>query len=79
MRICSYKALGIRLDSGDLSYFSIEARRIFRLIENEFNVPEFGKLVITASNDINEETLDALNKQVLTDLKILFEVPVFNA
>jgi nicotinate phosphoribosyltransferase len=68
VRICSYKALGIRLDSGDLSYFSVEARRIFRDIEKEFNVPGFGKLVITASNDINEETLDALNKQVLNKL-----------
>ncbi|KAG0584083.1 hypothetical protein KC19_3G183600 [Ceratodon purpureus] len=58
-----YKALGIRLDSGDLSYFSCEAWRIIRDIEKEFNVPGFGKLVITASNNINEETLDALNKQ----------------
>jgi len=58
-----YKALGIRLDSGDLSYFSIEARRIFRVIEKEFNVPGFGNFIITASNDINEETLDDLNKQ----------------
>ncbi|KAG0623567.1 hypothetical protein M758_3G183800 [Ceratodon purpureus] len=58
-----YKALGIRLDSGDLSYFSCEVRSIFRDIEKEFNVRGFGKLVITASNDINEETLDALNKQ----------------
>lgn len=66
--ICRYKALGIRLDSGDLSYFSMEARRIFQAIEKEFNVPGFGNLVITASNDINEETLDALNKQVLTEL-----------
>lgn len=58
-----YKALGIRLDSGDLSYFSIETRRIFRIIEEEFNVSGFGKLVIVASSDINEGTLDALNKQ----------------
>lgn len=58
-----YKALGIRLDSGDLSYFSIETRRFFRAVEKEFHVPGFGKLVIVASNDINEETLDALNKQ----------------
>jgi nicotinate phosphoribosyltransferase len=27
-------------------------------------VPGFGKMGITASNDLNEETLDALNKQV---------------
>jgi nicotinate phosphoribosyltransferase len=32
-------------------------------VEKEFHVPGFGKLVIVASNDINEETLDALNKQ----------------
>ncbi|KAL2610277.1 hypothetical protein R1flu_028850 [Riccia fluitans] len=58
-----YKAVGIRLDSGDLSYFSIETRKIFKLIEEEFQVQGFGNTVITASNDINEETLDALNKQ----------------
>jgi nicotinate phosphoribosyltransferase len=59
-----YKALGIRLDSGDLSYFSIETRKFFCLVEKEFGVVGFGKLVIVASNDINEATLDALNKQV---------------
>lgn len=63
--ICRYKALGVRLDSGDLSYLSVETRRFFKTIEEELNIPGFGKLVITASNDINEETLDALNKQVL--------------
>lgn len=62
--MCRYKALGIRLDSGDLSYFSIQARNFFRAVEKEFNIPGFGNLVIVASNDINEETLDALNKQV---------------
>ncbi|CAJ1942831.1 unnamed protein product [Sphenostylis stenocarpa] len=58
-----YKAVGIRLDSGDLAYLSCEVRKFFRAIEKEFGVPEFGKLAITASNDLNEETLDALNKQ----------------
>lgn len=61
-----YKAAGIRLDSGDLAYLSSEARKIFNIIEKEFGVPEFGKTLITASNDLNEETLDALNKQVMT-------------
>lgn len=28
-------------------------------------MPGFGKLNISASNDLNEETLDALNKQVI--------------
>ncbi|CAL5324643.1 nicotinate phosphoribosyltransferase 2-like [Camellia sinensis] len=58
-----YKAIGIRLDSGDLAYLSCESRKFFRTIEKEFRVPDFGKMGITASNDLNEETLDALNKQ----------------
>ncbi|KAE9597636.1 hypothetical protein Lal_00041588 [Lupinus albus] len=57
-----YKAGGIRLDSGDLAYLSCEARKFFCAIEKEFGVPEFGKMAITASNDLNEETIDALNK-----------------
>ena len=62
--LCRYKAVGIRLDSGDLAYLSCEARKFFGAIEKEFGVPGFGKMGITASNDLNEETLDALNKQV---------------
>ncbi|KAL1354675.1 hypothetical protein AAHE18_05G058900 [Arachis hypogaea] len=58
-----YKAVGIRLDSGDLAYLSCQARKIFCCIEKEFAVSGFGKTSITASNDLNEETLDALNKQ----------------
>ncbi|EFJ35203.1 hypothetical protein SELMODRAFT_166073 [Selaginella moellendorffii] len=58
-----YKPRGIRLDSGDLSYFSIQARKFFCTVENELGVPSFGKMTIIASNDINEDTLDALNKQ----------------
>ncbi|XP_059639982.1 nicotinate phosphoribosyltransferase 2-like isoform X2 [Cornus florida] len=58
-----YKAVGIRLDSGDLAYLSCEVRKFFRTIEEEFGVLGFGKMSITASNDLNEETLDALNKQ----------------
>ncbi|KAJ6419865.1 hypothetical protein OIU84_029896 [Salix udensis] len=58
-----YKAVGIRLDSGDLAYLSCEARKFFSAVEKEFGVPGFGKTGITASNDLNEETLDALNKQ----------------
>ncbi|XP_022149494.1 nicotinate phosphoribosyltransferase 2-like [Momordica charantia] len=58
-----YQAKGIRLDSGDLAYLSCEARKFFMAIEKEFGVPGFGKISISASNDLNEETLDALNKQ----------------
>ncbi len=63
--LCRYKAVGIRLDSGDLAYLSCESRKFFVAIEKEFGVADFGKMCITASNDLNEETLDALNKQVL--------------
>ncbi|KAD7479399.1 hypothetical protein E3N88_02535 [Mikania micrantha] len=58
-----YIAKGIRLDSGDLAYLSCEARKFFHTIEKELRVCGFGKIGITASNDLNEETLDALNKQ----------------
>ncbi|KAF8012383.1 hypothetical protein BT93_I0511 [Corymbia citriodora subsp. variegata] len=58
-----YKAVGIRLDSGDLAYLSCEARKFFRSVEKELGINDFGKTIITASNDLNEETLDALNKQ----------------
>ncbi|XP_021714325.1 nicotinate phosphoribosyltransferase 2-like isoform X1 [Chenopodium quinoa] len=63
LRDLGYKAMGIRLDSGDLAYLSCEARKFFQVIEKEFGVPDFGKMSITASNDLNEETLDHLNKQ----------------
>uniref|UniRef100_A0A0E0D999 Nicotinate phosphoribosyltransferase n=1 Tax=Oryza meridionalis TaxID=40149 RepID=A0A0E0D999_9ORYZ len=59
----TYDAAGIRLDSGDLAYLSVETRKFFRAIEEEFGFIGFGKMNITASNDLNEETIDALNKQ----------------
>ncbi|CAN6297133.1 unnamed protein product [Urochloa humidicola] len=58
-----YKAVGIRLDSGDLAYLSVETRKFFHSIEKDFGIVGFGKMNITASNDLNEETIDALNKQ----------------
>ncbi|KAI9165967.1 hypothetical protein LWI28_023827 [Acer negundo] len=58
-----YKAVGIRLDSGDLAYLSCEVRKFFCTVAKDFGVPGFEKTGITASNDLNEETLDALNKQ----------------
>lgn len=58
-----YQPQGVRLDSGDLCYLSQRCRAFFKNIAKEFNVPGFEKLIITASNDINEATLSALNKQ----------------
>ncbi|XP_074308783.1 nicotinate phosphoribosyltransferase 2-like [Silene latifolia] len=63
LRDLGYAAMGIRLDSGDLAYLSCQARKFFQAIETEFRVPGFGNMSITASNDLNEETLDHLNKQ----------------
>lgn len=54
---------GIRLDSGDLSYLSLEASRMFRELATELNRPVLNKVIISASNDIDEEVLYALNKQ----------------
>ncbi|XP_071632186.1 nicotinate phosphoribosyltransferase isoform X4 [Temnothorax longispinosus] len=58
-----YKAVGIRIDSGDLAYLSNVARDIFEKIAVKYDIPWFAKLKICASNDINEETIISLNEQ----------------
>lgn len=58
-----YRALGIRLDSGDLAYLSVVAREYFTEIGQQFKLPWFANLTIIASNDINEETILSLNDQ----------------
>lgn len=58
-----YRALGIRLDSGDLSYLSQIVRDSFRKVARAFELPWFEKLTIVASNDINEDTIHSLNQQ----------------
>eukprot|EP00920_Eleutheroschizon_duboscqi_P029491 GHVT01071617.1.p1 GENE.GHVT01071617.1~~GHVT01071617.1.p1 ORF type:complete len:393 (+),score=18.54 GHVT01071617.1:2083-3261(+) len=57
-----YTPKGIRLDSGDLAYLSIESRRRFRIVAKELNVP-VDTMTIIASNNINENILKALNDQ----------------
>ena len=54
---------GIRLDSGDLAYYSIECERLFRSCAELLGRPFFLDLDIVASNDINEEVLHSLNKE----------------
>jgi len=56
-----YPSNGIRLDSGDLAYLSLECAKKFHEIAKER--PSFADLQIVASNDINEEVLQSLNKQ----------------
>ena len=58
-----YKPVGIRLDSGDLAYFSKEARKTFRKVGKTFSVDAFGGTSIMASNDINESILLSLTQQ----------------
>ncbi|KAJ8670507.1 hypothetical protein QAD02_001766 [Eretmocerus hayati] len=58
-----YRAVGIRIDSGDLAYLSQVARDIFIKLGKKFDLPWFSKLTIVASNDINEETIVSLNEQ----------------
>ncbi|PZC75179.1 hypothetical protein B5X24_HaOG206594 [Helicoverpa armigera] len=60
---CGYRAVGIRIDSGDLAYLSVLARETFESIAEAFKLPWFSKLTIVASNDINEETILSLNEQ----------------
>ncbi|MGN6644139.1 MAG: nicotinate phosphoribosyltransferase, partial [Verrucomicrobiota bacterium] len=47
---------GIRLDSGDLAYLSIEARKLL-------DAAGFKKAVIIASNDLNEQLITSLKQQ----------------
>ncbi|HYG65445.1 MAG TPA: nicotinate phosphoribosyltransferase, partial [Thermoanaerobaculia bacterium] len=53
LREHGHEMVGIRLDSGDLAYLSIEARKIL----DEAGFPEAG---ITASNDLDEEVITSL-------------------
>lgn len=52
---CGYKPVGIRIDSGDLSYLSLRAREMLQCTQDMLgNLAQgFAKLAITASNDIN--------------------------
>jgi nicotinate phosphoribosyltransferase len=58
-----YRAIGIRIDSGDLAYLSKVARESFVSISKAFNVEWFATLTVVASNDINEDTILSLNDQ----------------
>jgi nicotinate phosphoribosyltransferase len=59
LRTKGYKMAGIRLDSGDLAYLSIEARKIL----DEGGFPE---TTIVASNDLDENIITSLKEQGAT-------------
>ena len=72
--------VGIRLDSGDLAYLSIEARKIL-------DAAGFEDTVIVASNELNEEVITSLKDQgaainvwgVGTELVTAFDQPALGA
>lgn len=59
LRERGYEMIGVRLDSGDLAYLSIEARRIL-------DAAGFEKAVIIASNDLDEHIITSLKDQGAT-------------
>jgi nicotinate phosphoribosyltransferase len=56
MRAAGHELAGIRLDSGDLAWLSIEARQIL-------DEAGFPKAVIVASNDLDEHLIESLKQQ----------------
>ncbi len=72
--------IGIRLDSGDLAYLSIEARKML-------NAAGLSETIIIASNDLNEHVIASLNEQgakisawgVGTQLVTAFDEPALGA
>ena len=54
--------IGVRLDSGDLSYLSKETRKIFNELSVRTN-PALSKCLILASNEINKSVLISLKQQ----------------
>ncbi len=74
------RLVGIRLDSGDLAYLSIEARKIL-------DQGGFQDTLIVASNDLNEEVVTSLKDQgaaidvwgVGTELVTSFDQPALGA
>jgi len=57
------RAIGIRLDSGDLAHLSNSARDKFREFSRLLAAPYFAEFTIVASNDLNEATILALRAQ----------------
>jgi len=58
-----YQPRGVRLDSGDLAYFSLECNRLFKEVGEASSHSFFESLDIVASNDINEDVIHTLSSQ----------------
>uniref|UniRef100_A0A8C5PQX8 Nicotinate phosphoribosyltransferase n=1 Tax=Leptobrachium leishanense TaxID=445787 RepID=A0A8C5PQX8_9ANUR len=59
-----FRAVGVRLDSGDLAGLSVQIRKLFRVCAKQFDVPVFEGLVIGVSNSISEQSLKHLAREV---------------
>ena len=59
LRASGHEAIGIRLDSGDLAWLSIEARRML-------DAAGFQAAMIVASNDLDEHLIESLKEQGAT-------------
>ncbi|NXL33198.1 PNCB phosphoribosyltransferase, partial [Glaucidium brasilianum] len=74
-----YRAIGVRLDSGDLARQSKETRRVLRACSAHFQVPWFGTIPIAVSNDISEQSLEEFRREVrelLLGREITFFLPL---
>ncbi|NWS48279.1 PNCB phosphoribosyltransferase, partial [Probosciger aterrimus] len=58
-----YRAIGVRLDSGDLAKQSKEIRRVLRACGAHFQVPWFETIPIAVSNDISEQSLEEFTRE----------------
>ncbi|XP_040350580.1 nicotinate phosphoribosyltransferase [Herpailurus yagouaroundi] len=58
-----YRAVGIRLDSGDLLQQAQEIRRVFRTVAAQFQMPWLESVPIAVSNNIDEEELARLAQE----------------
>ncbi|XP_046304987.1 nicotinate phosphoribosyltransferase isoform X1 [Marmota monax] len=58
-----YRAVGVRLDSGDLLQQAQEIRRVFRTTAAQFQVPWLEAVPIAVSNNIDEEELARLAQE----------------
>jgi len=60
-----YEPAGIRLDSGDLAYLSMECAKVFDAVAAKYQdkADIFRDLSIVVSNDINEAVLHQINKE----------------
>jgi nicotinate phosphoribosyltransferase len=59
LRDHGHQLLGVRLDSGDLAWFSLEARKLL-------DAAGFRDAKILASNDLDEQTIESLKRQGAT-------------